>query len=102
MYEALAHSLRFNPIVQSLDLSNCQLNKFAIRTLVDALVDNHCLHSLNLSHNPLEDISARVLWSSLSRNQTLKQVALADCKLSAPSIAGALGFSDLISQSLYF
>jgi len=72
----LAHALRFNFLLQSIDLSTCFVTDLEMQMLCDSMKSNICTTSLLLRQTKVGDEGARSLLKLFKLNSTLTNIDL--------------------------
>lgn len=74
--------------VKKLNFWGTRIDDDGLIAALDFLQQNHSLHELDLSNNPLTDLSIRPFFSRvLERNSSLLKVGFTGCKLQSKSLA---------------
>lgn len=98
MIPPLTYVLRNNTNLLNLNLSNCNITYQGLSFLANALAENTCLQSLDISNNPLSgetDEGILALKTALARNATLQSLNLSNTQLdSSSTIALAESFPE--------
>eukprot|EP01138_Halocafeteria_seosinensis_P006250 gb/GECG01006391.1/.p1 GENE.gb/GECG01006391.1/~~gb/GECG01006391.1/.p1 ORF type:complete len:757 (+),score=49.13 gb/GECG01006391.1/:1-2271(+) len=93
----LAHILKYNKTINSLDFRRCQIGNYGAYVLGDVLRANDTVHYINLSDNDIGEHGAVALAKGLEHSKTVEKLLLRGNRI---GVAGATALSRVICNTV--